>query len=97
MERGCESSHCVSLMPSVYVCVKCMGKLNGGGPSYQLHGFSRFMWVPSPQKFDCQWAAGGILWAEANETAEHSQCTAQHPRSREKSVDTECPRLDDCT
>lgn len=75
MEQGCESSHCVSLMPSVYVCVKCMGKLNGGGPSYQLHGFSRFMWAPPPQKFDCQWAAGGILWAEASETAKHPQCT----------------------
>lgn len=36
-EQGCESSHCVSLMPSVYVCVKCVGKLNGGGLSYQLH------------------------------------------------------------
>lgn len=97
MEQGCESSHCISLTPSVYVCVKSMGKLNGGGPSYQLQGFSRFMCVPPPQRFDCQWAAGGILWVEASETAKHPQCTGQPPCCREKSADTECSGLSDCT
>lgn len=55
------------------------------------------MCVPPPQRFDCQWAAGGIPWVEASETAKHPQCTAPHPCSREKSAETERPGLRDCT
>lgn len=69
----------------------------GVGPSFQLHGFSRFMCAPTPQRFDCQWATGGIPWVETSETVKYPQCTAQHPCSSEKSVDTECPGLSDCT